>query len=68
MIKKIWIHKSSSYTEAQEFDDKYYLSMNSEERLEVVQFLRERHFKIQKEPNNENRKRLRRVIKIIKQT
>lgn len=68
MAKKIWFHKSSSFAEAQEFDDKYYLSMSNEERLEIVQFLRERYFKIKKESDNEGRKRLRRVIKVIKQT
>lgn len=37
MNKKIWINKSDSHEEAQEFDVEYYLSMSSKERLETVQ-------------------------------
>ena len=64
-MKKIWVNKVDSFDAAQEFDDDYYLSMNSKERLETVQFLREIYFKMKKGLDNEDRKRLRRVIKII---
>jgi len=64
-MKKIWVNKVDSFDAAQEFDDDYYLSMSSKERLETVQFLREIYFKMKKGFDNEDRKRLRRVIKII---
>lgn len=64
-MKKIWVNKVASFDAAQEFDDDYYLSMSSKERLETVQFLREIYFKMKKGLDNEDRKRLRRVIKII---
>jgi hypothetical protein len=38
MEQKIWVNKSNSFKEAQEFDDSYYLSMTPTERLETVQF------------------------------
>ena len=40
-MKKVWIHRSNSFKEADSFDEKYYSDMNSAERLETVQFLRE---------------------------
>lgn len=64
-MKKIWVNKVDSFDAAQEFDDDYYLSMSSKERLETVQFLREIYFKMKKGLDNDDRKRLRRVIKII---
>ena len=67
MKQKIWIHKSNSFKEAQEFDDSYYLSMTPTERLETVQFLREEYWRMNKGENHEGRKRLRRVFKLIKQ-
>jgi len=67
MKQKIWVHKSNSFKEAQEFDDSYYLSMTPTERLETVQFLREEYWKLKKENIYEGRKRLRRVFKLIKQ-
>ncbi|MCK4352149.1 hypothetical protein KAW65_01950 [candidate division WOR-3 bacterium] len=60
-MKKIWIHKANTWEEAKKFDENYYLSMSSKERLETMQFLRETYFKMK----NESRKGLRRVIKII---
>ncbi len=68
MKKKIWVNKSNSFAEAQEFDDSYYLSRTPTERLETVQFLREELWKLKKDKNHEGRKRLRRVLKLIKQT
>ena len=67
MKQKIWVHKSNSYKEAQEFDDAYYLSMTPAERLETIQFLREEHWKQNKDKDHESGKRLRRVFKLIKQ-
>lgn len=67
MKQKIWVHKSSSFKEAQDFDNSYYLSMTPTERLETVQFLREEHGKLNKDKNHEGGKRLRRVFRLIKQ-
>jgi hypothetical protein len=65
MKRMIWVNKSDSFDAANEFDDDYYLSMSREERLETLQFLREIYFKIKKGSEDESRKGLRRVIKII---
>ena len=67
-MKKVWLNKTGSFQKAEEFDDQYNLSLSPEERLSAVQFLREEYFKINKDLKNENRKGLRRVLKIIKQT
>lgn len=68
-MKKIWLKKSSSFKEASDFDDKYYSSMSGEERISIIQSLREQYWKIKdKDKNNGNTKRLRGSIKIIKQT
>lgn len=63
-MKKIWINKASSFKEAAEFDSAYYAKMSKVERISTMQFLREVYDKL-KVSRNENRKRLRRVIKII---
>ena len=65
-MKRIWINKANSFKEAEDFDTKYYLSMSASERLDLVQFLREEYFKINKEVGNEARKGLRRIYKIVK--
>lgn len=64
-MKKVWIHKSNSFKEADNFDEKYYSNMNGVKRLEIVQFLREAYFKIKGQGGYEGRKRLRRSFKII---
>jgi len=66
-MKRIWVNKAQSFKAAKEFDRDYYLKMNASERLETMQLLREWYFKIKKGLKNENRKRLRRVVKIIQQ-
>lgn len=66
-MKKVWIHKSNSFKEADNFDEKYYSNMNGVKRLEIVQFLREAYFKIKGQTGHEGRKRLRRSFKIIEQ-
>lgn len=68
MKHKIWVNKSNSFEDAQEFDDAYYLSLTPVERLETVQFLREKYGKLKKDVKHESGKGLRRVLKIIKQT
>ncbi len=68
MSQKKWVEKSSSFAEAQQFDDSYYLSLSSKERIETVQFLREEFKKFNKDEKYEVGKRLRRVLKLIKQT
>jgi len=63
-MKKIWLHKTNSFKEAEEFDAAYYMKMSKAERISTMQLLRENYYKL-KAPRNENGKRLRRVIKII---
>ena len=67
MRKKIWVHKAQSFEAAQEFDDLYYLSMSPNKRLDTMQFLREQYHHLGNKQTRENRKRLRRVLRIIKQ-
>ena len=66
-MKKIWINKAGSFNEAQNFDTAYYLSLSASERLETVQILREEYFKSKGLKFRDDRKRLRRVFRIIKQ-
>ena len=66
-MKKIWVNKTYSFKDAERFDENYYLNMTSAERLDIMQFLRESYYKINKRLKDESRKGLRRVIKIIKQ-
>lgn len=65
-MKKIWIHKSNSFKEANEFDVEYYSCESPRQRLSDMQFCREMYFKL-KGITNAGRRRLRRVIRIIKQ-
>jgi len=64
-MRKVWIHRSNSFKEADNFDEKYYSNMTGIKRLEIVQFLREAYFKIKGQAGYEGRKRLRRSFKII---
>ncbi len=64
-MRKVWIKKAKSFDEAQELDRNYYLKMSPEQRLEIIQLLRERYYKINKEARDASRKGLRRVIRII---
>ena len=63
-MKKIWVHKSNSLKETEEFEKNYYLCMSAKQRLDIIQYLRELYFKIGGQ-RHAHRKRLRRVIKII---
>jgi len=65
-MKRIWVNKTDSFKEAEEFDRGYYLNMSAKERLKIVQFLREMYHKIKRGIDGRGRKGLRRVIKIIK--
>ena len=64
-MKKVWIHKANSFKEAERFDERYYSNMDGSERLDMVQFLREEHFKMRGQLKNASRKGLRRYIKIV---
>lgn len=64
-MKKIWVNKTKSFKEAENFDRNYYFKMSDSERLSTIQFLRELYFKINRKVSREDRARLRRVIKII---
>lgn len=66
-MKKIWVHKTSSYDEAEEFERKYYSRMSPEERIDIVQYLRESYGKMNKGAEHAHRAGLRRVVKIIQQ-
>ena len=66
-MKKIWVNKAKSFEEAQYFDNAYYLSLSSSERVESVQILREEYFKANGLEFREDGKRLRRVLRITKQ-
>jgi hypothetical protein len=67
-MKRIWLNKARTIEEAQQFEVQYYSSMSGEERVETVQLLREMHFKTSGLKLGEDRKRLRRVLSVIKQT
>ena len=68
---KIWynkpmervVHISRSFEEAEQWDVQQYLTMTPEERLDLLQHLREQYYIFK----NENRKRLQRVYRIVKQ-
>lgn len=62
--------KKTSFEEAEETDVLFWQSKSSEERLTVLQELREQYIKLfnKQTEYNESRKRLRRVFKIIKLT
>ena len=40
MRKKIWVHKATSFEEAERFERRYYAAMSRKERLETVEYLR----------------------------
>ncbi|GAB4541068.1 MAG: hypothetical protein Fur0020_10410 [Thermodesulfovibrionia bacterium] len=68
MMKRIWIRRCKDFRSADEFNLNYYLSMSADERIETMQFLRELLHKIKKDYYGKDRKGLRRVIKVTKQT
>ena len=66
-MRKVWVNKADSFEEAERFDESYYRTMSPEERLETMQFLREIYTKMKRGRTGEDRKRLRRTVKIIQQ-
>ena len=66
-MKKIWVNRADSFEEAQDFDNSYYSSFSSAQRVENVQILREEYFKTHGMKFCEDGKRLRRVFRVIKQ-
>ena len=61
-----FIHKSNSFVSAEKFKKEINKKLTPEQKLTDIQICREQYFKLK--GLNESRKRLRRVIKIIKQT
>jgi hypothetical protein len=57
------VHIAKSFEEAEQWDIEQYMSMTPEQRLDLLQQLREQYYIFK----NENRKRLQRVYRIIKQ-
>jgi|Deesub1362B_J571_1020462.scaffolds.fasta_scaffold00123_9 hypothetical protein len=66
-MHKIWINKSSSFKEAEDFDRRYYLNMTPKERIETVFMLRETHFRIKGIDYEKAGEGLRRILKVIRQ-
>ena len=66
-MQKIWMKKANSFSEAEKQDQDYYLKMSPEERLEIVQFLREQYLKFGIVDINESGKGLRRTITVVQQ-
>ena len=66
-MKKIWVNKADSFDDARRFEKEYYNKFSASQRLETVQVLREAFFKSSGISFRGNRKRLRRVFRIIKQ-
>jgi len=64
---KIWMKRAKSFSEAQEQDTDYYLNMSAQERLEIVQFLREQHPKFARVKLSESGKGLRRTVRVVQQ-
>lgn len=62
MKRKVWT-KKITFSKSEVEDEKYYSSLTSQERLSIVQELREEELK----RKNEDGKGLRRVFKVIKQ-
>jgi hypothetical protein len=67
MNKAIWINKARSFQEAERFDRSYYVQLSHDQRIEIMQELREEYFESTGLLTDENGKRLRRVLRVIKQ-
>lgn len=61
-MKRI-IHVAKSFEEAEQWDIEQHLSMTPEERLDILQALREQYYIFK----NESRKGFQRVYRIVKQ-
>jgi hypothetical protein len=64
-MKKIWIKKFKDFAAAEAAEHRYYEKMTPNERVSIVQFLRDQFNKFSGKKKNARRKRLRRSIKII---
>ena len=65
--RQIWFRKCSSFEEADKADLDYYMQMPPEEKLNTLQLLRESYPLTNRDNKNENRKGLRRSVKIVQQ-
>lgn len=66
-MKRIWVHKAKGFAEAAAFEHRYYAAMTPEERLDIMQRLREAYFKINREgTEHAGATRLRRHAAILK--
>ncbi len=61
-MKKVWVHKATSFEDAERFEQRYYRTMSRKERVETVDFLRRIARKMKKTNGGT---RLRRVITIV---
>lgn len=57
------IHTSRSFEEAEEWDLQQYRSMTPEQRLDILQYLREEYYKFK----NVDRKGFQRIYRVIRQ-
>jgi len=61
MRKKVWVHKATSFKDAERFERRYYQAMSATERVETVDWLRQVARKLRQVNGGT---RLRRVITI----
>ena len=67
-MRKIWVNKANSFSDAEKFERSYYSKMLPSEKLDTIQWLREEYFRSHKMGGSDaGGKRLRRVLKIIEQ-
>lgn len=66
-MKRIWVHKATSFKDAEEFDRRYYRAMSAKARVETVQYLRELYVKLPSRYRKHapDGKGLRRVFTIV---
>ena len=62
MRKKAWVHKSTSFEDAERFEQRYYREMSAKERVETIDLLRRMARKWKKVNGGT---RLRRIVTII---
>ena len=67
MAQRIWMKKATSFAEARDQDLDYYLKMSAQERLEIVQYLREQYAEFAGKNANESGKGLRRTVSVVQQ-
>ncbi len=64
-MKKIWINRAKNFKEAERFDAAYYIKMTPEERLDIMEMLRNEYWKLKGKPN-ECKKRICKVVEVFK--